>query len=99
MAQYYTLEEAARLLQTSADEVKKLAEERKVRAFRDRGTLRFRAQDVEELARTLGLGSDPELQLGEVPAPKKGNSPVPKKPKPAQEEDVFELDRKSTRLN
>ena len=43
MAQYYTLEEAARLLQTSQDEVKKLAEERKVRAFRDRGTVRFRA--------------------------------------------------------
>ena len=92
MAQYYTLEESARLLQTSQDEVKKLAEERKVRAFRDRGTLRFRAQDVEEMARALGLGSDPELQLGEVPAPKKTNSPVPKKSKPPEAEEDFEFD-------
>src|SRR5215469_1684558 len=91
MAQYYTLEEAARLLQTSPDEVKKMAEERKVRAFRDRGTLRFRSQDVEEMARSLGLGSDPELQLGEVPAPRKTSSPTPKKAPPAGQEDVFEF--------
>jgi excisionase family DNA binding protein len=93
MAQYYTLEEAARVLHMSQDEVKKLAEEKKVRTFRDRGTLRFRAQDIDEVARSLGLGSEPELQLGEVPPPKKGNSPTPKKvPKPAEgEEDVFDF--------
>src|SRR4051812_31268464 len=92
MVQYYTLDEAARILHTTQDEVKKLAEEKKLRAFRDRGTLRFRAQDIEEMARALGLGSDPELKLGEVPPPKKSNSPPPKKgPPPKPAEDVFEF--------
>src|SRR5262249_1383797 len=40
---------------------------------------RFRAQEIDELARQMGLGSDMDLQLGEVPAPKKGNSPTPGK--------------------
>ncbi|MBI1915914.1 MAG: hypothetical protein HYS12_14440 [Planctomycetes bacterium] len=91
MAQYYTLDEAARVLQLTPDEVKKLAEDKKVRTFRDRGTLRFRSQDIDELARSLGLGSEPELQLGEVPPPKKGSSPPPKKaPKSGEEGEVFE---------
>src|SRR5436305_11507302 len=92
MAQYYTLEEAGRVLHLTPDEVKKLAEEKKVRTFRDRGTLRFRSQDIEEVARSLGLGSEPELQLGEVPPPKKSNSPPPKKtPKTEEKSEVFEF--------
>src|SRR5438445_695492 len=79
MAQYYTLEEAARVLQLTPDEVKKLAEGKKVRTFRDRGTLRFRSQDIDELARSLGLGSEPDLQLGEVPPTKKPITPPPGK--------------------
>jgi excisionase family DNA binding protein len=79
MATYYTLDEAARILQTSPEEVRKMAEEKKLRTFRDKGTLRFRAQEIDELARQLGLGSDADLQLGEVPQPKKGSSPVPGK--------------------
>src|SRR5439155_15942448 len=90
MAQYYTLEEAARVLQLTTDEVKMLAEGKKVRTFRDRGTLRFRSQDIEELARSLGLGSEPDLQLGEVPPPKKSNSPTPKKAPKSEEAEVFE---------
>src|SRR3954469_13055176 len=91
MAQYYTLEEAARKLQLTPDEVKKVAEDKKVRTFRDRGTLRFRSQDIDELARSLGLGSEPDLQLGEVPPPKKSNSPTPKKaPRSGVESDVLE---------
>src|SRR5439155_1058385 len=91
MAQYYTLEEAARVLQLTTDEVKMLAEGKKVRTFRDRGTLRFRSQDIDELARSLGLGSEPDLQLGEVPPPKKSNSPTPKKaPKSGGEAENFE---------
>src|SRR6266568_4175807 len=77
MAQYYTLEEAARVLQTTTDEVRKMADDKKLRTFRDKGTLRFRAQEIDELARQMGLGSDPDLQLGEVPSPKKGSSPMP----------------------
>jgi len=63
--QYYTLEEAARLLGTTPDDVKKMAERNELCPFRDRGSMRFRSQEVEELARRLGRGSDAELQLGE----------------------------------
>src|SRR5215216_2178400 len=79
MAQYYTLDEAARVLQTTADEVRKMADDKKLRTFRDKGTLRFRAQEIDELARQMGIGSDADLQLGEVPQPRKGSSPVPKR--------------------
>src|SRR5437763_14183564 len=79
MAQYYTLEEAARVLQKTPEDVRRMADDKKIRSFRDKGTLRFRAQEIDELARQMGLGSDMDLQLGEVPAPKKGNSPTPGK--------------------
>src|SRR5437763_9084831 len=79
MAQYYTLEEAARVLQKTPEDVRRMADDKKLRSFRDKGTLRFRAQEIDELARQMGLGSDMDLQLGEVPAPKKGNSPTPKR--------------------
>src|SRR5437763_6891495 len=79
MAQYYTLEEAARVLQKTPEDVRRMADDKKLRSFRDKGTLRFRAQEIDELARQMGLGSDMDLQLGEVPAPKKGSSPTPGK--------------------
>src|SRR5262245_12054124 len=87
MVQYYTLDEAAKILQMSQDDVKKMAEDKKLRSFRDRGTLRFRAQEIQELAREIGLGSNPDLQLGEVPPIKKSNSPTPAKTAP----EVFEF--------
>ena len=69
-----------------------MAEEKKVRSFRDRGSLRFRSQDIDELARSLGLGSDPDLQLGEVPPPKKTSSPSPsKRPKGGKDDEVFDF--------
>jgi excisionase family DNA binding protein len=75
MVQYYTLEEAARLLGVSADDVKALAKKGELRSFQDRGTFRFRAQEVDELARRRGKGSDPDLQLGESPQKKPGDTP------------------------
>jgi hypothetical protein len=67
MVQYYTLEQAARILQTTPEKVKEMAKKNEVRAFQDRGSLRFRAPEIDELARTRGLGSDPALTLGEAP--------------------------------
>jgi hypothetical protein len=69
MVQYYTLDEAARMLRTTPEKLKESAKKGEVRAFQDRGTLRFRTQEIDELVRLKGLGSDPELQLGEVLAP------------------------------
>ncbi len=72
MAQgFYTLEEAARRLGVSTGELNQMAQRREVRAFADRGTWRFRQQDIEELARQRGMGSDAEHQLGDSAAPKK----------------------------
>jgi hypothetical protein len=67
MVQYYTLEQAAKILQTTPEKVKEMAKKNEVRAFQDRGSLRFRAPEIDELARSRGLGSDPALTLGEAP--------------------------------
>jgi len=67
MAQTYTLEEAAIRLGIPTDDFKRrLREEWKsVRSFRDGPTMRFRAADIDELARSLGQASEPELQLSD----------------------------------
>ena len=77
MAQFYTLEEAARVLGMSPEELKAKAQHREVRAFLDGGSWRFRVADVDELARRRGLGSDAELRLSdlEVPAAPAGEDP------------------------
>src|SRR6516164_6169059 len=69
MAQFYTLEEAARVLGMSPEDLKAEAQQRKVRAFLDGGTWRFRVGDVDELARRRGMGSDAELPLSDVDLP------------------------------
>src|SRR5262245_46076033 len=75
---YYTLEEAARILGLATEELNQMRERHEVRAFADRGTWRFRTQDIEEMARRRGLGSSPELPLGEAPKPRPHDSPAPK---------------------
>src|SRR5712692_1453570 len=77
---YYTLEEAARILGMGTEELSQMAQHREVRAFADRGTWRFRTQDIEELARQRGLRSSSEFPLGEAPAPQPHDSPTPKVP-------------------
>jgi hypothetical protein len=75
MAQFYTLEEAARVLGMSAEDLKSKAQSREVRAFLDSGSWRFRVVDVDELARRRGLGSDAELRLSDLEVPAgKGSS-------------------------
>lgn len=66
MAQFYTLEEAARVLGMSPEELKGKAQHREVRAFMDSGSWRFRVADIDELARRRGLGSDPDLSLSDL---------------------------------
>jgi excisionase family DNA binding protein len=73
---YYTLEEAARILGVSPDELKTMSKRGELRAFQDRGSLRFRTQEVEEKARQRGAGSAPDLALGEAGKPKPTDSPV-----------------------
>ena len=70
MAQTYTLDEAAERLGLTPEEMKRRLKEdwKTLRSFRDGPTLRFRAGDVEELARSLGAASDPELPLAPMAA-------------------------------
>jgi excisionase family DNA binding protein len=88
MAQgYYTLEEAAQILGMTEDSLKQVARKGDIRSFQDRGTWRFRVQDIQELARQRGLGSDTDLVLGEALKPKPADSPSRHAPK--TESDVF----------
>ena len=69
MAQTYTLDEAATRLGITPEEMKRRLKDdwKTLRSFRDGPTLRFRATDIDELARSLGAASDPSLQLAPLP--------------------------------
>jgi hypothetical protein len=82
MAQTYTLDEAAVRLGITPEEMKRRLKDdwKTLRSFRDGPTLRFRATDIDELARSLGAASDPSLQLAplpETPAPGSDDFKVP----------------------
>lgn len=70
MAKTLTLEEAAQLLGMTVEQFKlnmqTHKEFRSVRPLMGGSTMHFREQDIEELARKLGLGSDPVLRLGQA---------------------------------
>src|SRR5437870_3514579 len=76
---YYTLQEAAQVLGMVPEDLKQMAQRNQIRSFQDRGTWRFRVQDIQELARQRGATSDPDLLLGESRSPQP-KSPGPKSP-------------------
>jgi excisionase family DNA binding protein len=65
---YLSLEEAADALAISTSELNRLREKGEIRAFADRGTWKFKEEDVERLGRTRQADSAPDLPLhGDVP--------------------------------
>jgi hypothetical protein len=84
MVQYYTLEQAAQILRTTPDKLKEMAKKNEVRAFQDPKGLRFRAQEIDELARARGYGSDSEMPTGQA-------KPVSPRPTP-QDPGVFDFE-------
>jgi len=76
---FYTLEEAAKKLGVSTSALNQMAQRREVRAFADRGTWRFRAEEIDELARRKSQQSDPDIQLPEPP---------PATPRPKKKSDI-----------
>lgn len=68
---FYTLEEASQILKMTTEELNRMAQKREIRAFADRGTWRFRTQDVEELARRRGLSTE-EIKTSDPNKPKTG---------------------------
>lgn len=60
---YLSLEEAAALLRLKNDELIRLREQGAIRGFADRGSWKFKSDDVAEFARRRYPDSDPELIL------------------------------------
>ncbi len=60
---YLSLEEAAQLLGVRTDEVMRLREKGDLRGFADRGTWKFKADDVEEAKRRRQPDSSPDVSL------------------------------------
>jgi hypothetical protein len=100
---YYTLQEAAKFLNMNVDELKQMAQRSQIRSFQDRGTLRFRIQDIQELARVRGSSSDDQDAGNASPrhqkpsaTPPSGAKKAPASPKtPAKQEgapQVFDFD-------
>src|SRR4029077_17344066 len=71
---FYSLEDAAKKLGLTTQELNAMAQHREIRAFADRGTWRFRSSDVDELATRRGFVSNPNFRLSdpEVNADVKG---------------------------
>jgi excisionase family DNA binding protein len=63
LKKYLTLEEAAVQLGVSKDELVRLRERGAIRGFADRGTWKFKVEDVETLARERQADSDPEVRI------------------------------------
>jgi excisionase family DNA binding protein len=60
---YLGLDEVAARLGLSPDQVNKLREEGRLRGFADRGTWKFKSDDVEEFARTSQADSAPDVPI------------------------------------
>ena len=60
---YLSLEEAAALLKLKNDELIRFREKGEIRGFADRGTWKFKADDVEEFRRRRQPNSDPDVPI------------------------------------
>src|SRR3954453_18320232 len=60
---YLSLDEAAAQLGMARDELTRLREKGELRGFADRGTWKFKVEDVENLGRSRQADSDPEVPL------------------------------------
>lgn len=60
---YLSLEEAAGQLGISTDQLKKFREQGEIRGFADRGSWKFREQDIEEFLRSRQTDSSPDFPI------------------------------------
>jgi excisionase family DNA binding protein len=65
---YLSIEEAASQLEVSATELNRLREKGLIRAFADRGTWKFKEEDVEKLMRSREADSNPDVPLHQAPS-------------------------------
>lgn len=64
---YLGLDEVAARLGVASDQVNKLREEGRLRGFADRGTWKFKSDDVEEFARSRQADSAPDVPILDLP--------------------------------
>ncbi|MEN9557549.1 MAG: hypothetical protein RLZZ232_3835 [Planctomycetota bacterium] len=60
---YLSLEEAASLLGLTVEQVRKAREQNELRGFSDRGSWKFREQDIEEYRRSREADSSPDMPI------------------------------------
>src|SRR5947209_8715870 len=60
---YLSIEEAAAQIGVNSAELNRLREKGMIRAFADRGTWKFKEEDVERLGRSRQADSDPDVPL------------------------------------
>ncbi len=60
---YLSLEEAAQLLGLETEDLIRMRERQEIRGFADRGTWKFKIDDVENLARSRQADSNPEVPI------------------------------------
>jgi hypothetical protein len=86
MSNYYSLEDAAAKLNMSVDALRELAKKREIRSFQDRGTLRFKSEDIEARLNQPSTTEEPrEFEL-ELDLP--GTEPTPEQPLAANQEET-----------
>ena len=60
---YLSLEETAQRLSISTEELMRMREKSEIRGFADRGTWKFRVEDVDEVVRSRQADSSPDVPL------------------------------------
>ena len=60
---YLNIDEAAAKLGIGKEELNRLRSKGDIRGFADRGTFKFKEEDLDELSRRLQLSSDPDVQM------------------------------------
>ncbi|HVJ86285.1 MAG TPA: helix-turn-helix domain-containing protein, partial [Caulifigura sp.] len=60
---YLSLDEAASMLGMPREEITRLREKGELRGFADRGTWKFKVEDIETLGRSRQADSDPEVPM------------------------------------
>src|SRR3954462_14575127 len=60
---YLSLDEAASMLGLPREEITRLREKGELRGFADRGTWKFKIEDIENLGRSRQADSDPEVPM------------------------------------
>jgi len=91
---YLSLDEAAQLLHIPTEELVRLREKGEIRGFADRGTWKFKQDDVESLFRRLQADSNPEVPIFGRPGSDLGEQPtVIRRDKPASDDNLLAEDQ------